>query len=40
MCFLVGMGVGGEFGIGMVIVIEIWFKEMCVKVIFVVVFGW
>ncbi|AAP29325.1 Major facilitator family transporter [Bacillus cereus 95/8201] len=38
--FLVGMGVGGEFGIGMAIVTETWSKEMRAKATSVVALGW
>jgi len=38
--FLVGMGVGGEFGIGMAIVTETWSKNMRAKATSVVAFGW
>lgn len=38
--FLVGMGVGGEFGIGMAIVTETWSKNMRAKATSVVALGW
>ncbi len=38
--FLVGMGVGGEFGIGMAIVTETWSKDMRAKATSVVALGW
>ncbi|MFD3450494.1 MFS transporter [Microbacteriaceae bacterium 4G12] len=38
--FFVGMGVGGEFGIGMAIVTETWSKDMRAKATSVVAFGW
>jgi benzoate transport len=38
--FLVGMGVGGEFGIGMAIVTETWSKNMRAKATSMVALGW
>ncbi len=38
--FLVGMGVGGEFGIGMAIVTETWSKNLRAKATSVVALGW
>lgn len=38
--FLVGMGVGGEFGIGMAIVTETWSKKMRARATSGVAFGW
>ncbi|MCE5170311.1 MFS transporter [Paenibacillus profundus] len=38
--FLVGMGVGGEFGVGMAIVTETWSKKMRAKATSCVALGW
>lgn len=39
-CIIVGIGFGGEFGIGMVFVVEVWLVVKCVCVLCYVVFGW